>query len=205
MSQSPEINNEVYEAASALHDHVFDMFDAQNAIIDMEMRHDITDLSVTGTESEKELISLYASSIETFVAYVAENPDKVTRALQILKGEDPSSPMIRQNPSEGATMDEILKLPRIDFDWVQEDERTFTCVPVPGWPLRIRQALGDDTWSFLVRKSGRCNLASHEVAKAEAEKSARVRIFEEIEQVNAIWARLKDFCNADPTPPSPRT
>lgn len=102
-------------------------------------------------------------------------------------------------------MTECLKKPRIEFDWVQEDERKFTCMSVPGWPLRIRQAIGDGTWSFLVRNSGPCNFASQKAAKMEAEKSARGRIHEEIEQVNAIWLRLKDFCDANSNPSSPRS
>lgn len=68
------------------------MFNAQNEIIDMDMRHDITDLSVSGTALEKQLIGVYATSIENFIAFVTGNPGKVARVIEILKkaGDGPS-------------------------------------------------------------------------------------------------------------------
>lgn len=70
--------------------------------------------------------------------------------------------------------------PDIVIEWVQEDDRTWNAVIADGWSARVRQSLGDDTWSFVVNQSGRCNLGSRETAMEMAEKNARERIADAI-------------------------
>lgn len=82
-----------------------------------------------------------------------------------------------------------LKQPELEFKWATQDERIFTCEPVPGWPIRVSRSLGDGTWSFIVRKSGRCNLTSKQSAISLAELDAIQRIEDEIKKGNEIIER----------------
>ena len=70
--------------------------------------------------------------------------------------------------------------PAIVIDWVQEDERTWTAAIADGWSAKVRQSLGDGTWSFIVNRSGRCYLDSKETAFRLAEENARARITDAI-------------------------
>jgi hypothetical protein len=86
MSQDTQLTEDEAEATAVLHDHVYDMFFAQNAIIDMDSRHEITDLRFSGDDFTKTLIHDYATKIEEFLKYAADNPEKIARSLEILKG-----------------------------------------------------------------------------------------------------------------------
>lgn len=66
--------------------------------------------------------------------------------------------------------------PGIVIDWKQQDDRTWTADIADGWSAEVRQSLGDDTWSFIVNRSGRCYLDSRETAIRLAEENARERI-----------------------------
>ncbi|NTF17821.1 hypothetical protein G6L37_05360 [Agrobacterium rubi] len=66
--------------------------------------------------------------------------------------------------------------PEITIKWVQEDDRTWTSAIADGWSAKVRQSMGDDTWSFIVNQSGRCYLDSRETAIRLAEENARERI-----------------------------
>ncbi len=87
MSEDIHLTDDEANAVEDLHDHVYEMFFAQNAIIDMDSRHEITGLRVTGDDFTKTLIVDYAVKVEAFLHYVKENPEKVARSLAILKGE----------------------------------------------------------------------------------------------------------------------
>ncbi|MCS4088813.1 hypothetical protein [Rhizobium sp. BK176] len=86
MSESTYLTDNEINDAAELHDHVYDMFFAQNAIIDMDSRFDITELRFTGDDSTKDAIADYATTVETFLKFAADNPEKVARTLAILKG-----------------------------------------------------------------------------------------------------------------------
>ncbi|MCZ7861517.1 hypothetical protein O9X98_08905 [Agrobacterium salinitolerans] len=87
MSDAIQLTDDEVNAVEDLHDHVYDMFFAQNAIIDMDSRHEITGLRFNGDDFTKTLIVDYAARVEAFLQYVKENPEKVARSLAILKGE----------------------------------------------------------------------------------------------------------------------
>lgn len=87
MSENTSLSEAEADAVSELHDHVYEMFFAQNAIIDMDSRHEITDLRFEGDEFTRNLIVDYATKIEEFLKYAAGNPEQIARSLAILKGE----------------------------------------------------------------------------------------------------------------------
>jgi hypothetical protein len=88
MAEDIKLTEVEYDDVAELHDHVYDMFFAQNAIIDMDQRHEITDLRSSGDDFTKTLIVDYATKVEAFLKYASENPEKVARSLAILKGEE---------------------------------------------------------------------------------------------------------------------
>lgn len=88
MTDGIHLTEDEYDDVVALHDHVYEMFSAQNSIIDMDQRHEIADLRSSGDDFTKTLIVYYATKVEAFLKYASENPDKVARSLAILKGED---------------------------------------------------------------------------------------------------------------------
>lgn len=70
--------------------------------------------------------------------------------------------------------------PAVVIEWVKEDDRTWTAAIADGWDARVRQSLGDGTWSYVVNRSGNCYLDSRETAIRLAEEDARKRIAEAI-------------------------
>ncbi|TLX16696.1 hypothetical protein [Rhizobium sp. MHM7A] len=70
----------------ALNDHVYEMFFAQNSVINMDLRFDMIDMVSTADEGKRGDLQNYAAKVEEFLAYTKENPEKVSNALSLLKG-----------------------------------------------------------------------------------------------------------------------
>jgi len=75
------------EDLADLNDHVFDMFNAQNAIVGMDLRHSMSDLLGSGDPDIRSDLALYATKVEAFMKYASENSEKLTRTLSLLRGE----------------------------------------------------------------------------------------------------------------------
>jgi hypothetical protein len=69
-----------------LNDHVYEMFFAQNSIIDMDFRWDMIDMVSTNDPEKRSDLQNYAAKIEEFLRYATANPDKVANVLSMLKG-----------------------------------------------------------------------------------------------------------------------
>jgi hypothetical protein len=71
----------------ALNDHVYEMFFAQNSIIDMDFRFDMIDMVSTPDDDMRAQLRDYAGKIEEFLQYAKDHPDRLENALALLKGE----------------------------------------------------------------------------------------------------------------------
>ncbi|MCZ7861498.1 hypothetical protein O9X98_08810 [Agrobacterium salinitolerans] len=78
--------------------------------------------------------------------------------------------------------------PSIVFDWKQITPRVWRVKVAPGWNAEVCQSMGDDTWSFKVNDSGRCNLASKEDAVEQAEAWTRARIASAVAEASKVFA-----------------
>lgn len=86
MDTQPEITeNERIDLAN-LNDLVFDMFFAQNTLIDMDFRHTMDGMLASGDEQMQGDLATYAEKIEEFLKYATEHPDRLARSIALLKG-----------------------------------------------------------------------------------------------------------------------
>lgn len=75
------------ENLGILNDNIYEMFFAQNTIIDMDFRWDMINLVKSEDEETREQLATYAQTIEDFLKYASNFPDRVASALALLKGQ----------------------------------------------------------------------------------------------------------------------
>jgi len=70
----------------ALNDQVYEMFFAQNSIIDMDLRFNMIEMTSTPDETLRDDLRNYAGKIEEFLQYAKEYPERISNALTLLNG-----------------------------------------------------------------------------------------------------------------------
>jgi hypothetical protein len=70
----------------ALNDLVYEMFFAQNSIIDMDLRFNMIEMASTSDETLRGDLRIYAAKVEEFLKYATEYPERISNALKLLKG-----------------------------------------------------------------------------------------------------------------------